>query len=181
MGDQPTEALELDRSDLVELGEIVGTHGVRGCVRLRLFNPDSRVLEKTDEVFLSKEGENLARHELVSARRSRDFMLVKLREANDPEEARRFVGCKLLVRKALLPVLGDREYYHYQLQDLEVVSRRGHSIGRVRRVLATQGQDLLVVNANGKEYMIPLVEEIVPQIDLAGRRIVVADITGLLD
>jgi len=58
---------------------------------------------------------------------------------------------------------------------------RGHRIGRVQRVLATHGQDLLLVDANGKEYMIPLAEEIVPKIDLAGRRIVVADIEGLLD
>ncbi len=181
MGDQPTEALELDPSDLVELGEIVGTHGICGYVRVRLFNPDSRVLEKADEVFLSKERENLGRYELASARRSRAFMLAKLRGADDPEEARRFVGCKLLVRKALLPALGDRQYYHYQLEDLDVVSLRGHRIGRVRRVLATRGQDLLVVHANGKEYMIPLVEEIVPEIDLAGRRIFIADIEGLLD
>jgi 16S rRNA processing protein RimM len=74
------------------------------------------------------------------------------------------------------------EFYDHQLIDLEVITRDGVSVGRVEEVAHPPGQDLLVIKReSGSEALIPFVNEIVPEVDLASGRITVDPPPGLLD
>lgn len=74
------------------------------------------------------------------------------------------------------------EFYDHQLADLDVVLRDGTPVGRVAQVAHLPYQDLLVVERpDGGEVLIPFVTEIVPEIDLGARRVVVEPPPGLLD
>jgi 16S rRNA processing protein RimM len=74
------------------------------------------------------------------------------------------------------------EFYDHQLIDLGVVTPDGTAVGRITEVAHPPGQDLLVIRrADGGEALIPFVSEIVPDIDLAGRKAVIDPPPGLLD
>lgn len=74
------------------------------------------------------------------------------------------------------------EYYDHQLIGLAVVTTAGDEVGRIGEVAHLPGQDLLVVTRpEGGEALIPFVTEIVPRVDLAAGRAVVAPPPGLLD
>lgn len=73
------------------------------------------------------------------------------------------------------------EFYDHQLVDLDVVLADGTAVGRVREISHLSSQDLLIVERpDGSEVMIPFVEEIVTEIDLAEQRAVIAPPPGLI-
>jgi 16S rRNA processing protein RimM len=81
-------------------------------------------------------------------------------------------GSELAVPRATLPQLDDEdEYYVFQLVGLDVEEENGRQLGRVREVLEYPGNDVLELDSGAS---LPLVEACVRQVDLTGRRIVVA-------
>jgi 16S rRNA processing protein RimM len=74
------------------------------------------------------------------------------------------------------------EFYDHQLVDLDVVTHDGRAVGRIQEVAHLPGQDLLVVRGEDEsEVLIPFVQEIVPEIDLAEQRVVIDPPPGLLE
>jgi 16S rRNA processing protein RimM len=81
-------------------------------------------------------------------------------------------GSELAVPRATLPQLEDEdEFYVFQLVGLSVEEESGRQLGRVREVLEYPGNDVLELDSGAS---LPLVEACVRQVDLTGRRIVVA-------
>jgi 16S rRNA processing protein RimM len=74
------------------------------------------------------------------------------------------------------------EFYDHQLRGLEVVTTDGAAAGVVADVLHTGAQDLLVVRRSGRDdALVPFVSALVPEVDTAAGRVVVADRPGLLE
>ena len=74
------------------------------------------------------------------------------------------------------------EFYDHQLEGLPVLTVDGQPVGELAEVLHLPGQDVLAVRtADGREVLVPFVREIVPDVDLDGRRIVIDPPPGLLD
>ncbi|WP_225838536.1 ribosome maturation factor RimM [Streptomyces sp. NK08204] len=77
---------------------------------------------------------------------------------------------------------GEDEYYDHQLIDLDVVTEDGQEVGRITEISHLPSQDLFIVERpDGSEVMIPFVEEIVTDIDLAEQKAVIAPPPGLID
>lgn len=77
---------------------------------------------------------------------------------------------------------GEDEYYDHQLIDLDVVTEDGTEVGRITEVSHLPTQDLFIVERpDGTEVLIPFVEEIVTEIDLAEQKAVIAPPPGLID
>ena len=72
------------------------------------------------------------------------------------------------------------EFYDHQLVGLDVVTTAGAVVGEVAEIVHGAAQDLLVVKAGDREVLVPFVTALVPEVDLAGRRVVVDDRPGLL-
>ncbi|MGW1596532.1 ribosome maturation factor RimM [Streptomyces sp. NPDC002343] len=76
----------------------------------------------------------------------------------------------------------EDEFYDHQLIDLDVVAEDGTEIGRITEISHLPSQDLFIVERpDGSEVLIPFVEEIVTEIDLAEQRAVVTPPPGLID
>ncbi|MFR0356952.1 ribosome maturation factor RimM [Streptomyces sediminimaris] len=76
----------------------------------------------------------------------------------------------------------EDEYYDHQLVDLDVVTEDGAGVGRITEISHLPSQDLFIVERpDGSEVMIPFVQEIVTEIDLAGQKAVIDPPPGLID
>jgi 16S rRNA processing protein RimM len=80
-------------------------------------------------------------------------------------------GARLEIPRDELPPPSDDEYYVFQLVGLEVVEESGRNLGRVRDVASAPANDVLELDTG---RALPMVEDCVLQVDLSGRRIVVA-------
>jgi 16S rRNA processing protein RimM len=147
-------------SDRVAIGRVGKPHGLDGSFYVerpsqddRWWRPGARFLAAGAEV------------EVVGVRRAQGRPVIKVR----PSAAR---GAVLEVERAALPPTEADEYYTFQLVGLVVVEESGRELGTVADVVPGVANDLLELEGGA---LLPMVEDCVRDVDLAARRIVVAE------
>jgi 16S rRNA processing protein RimM len=196
---------------LVPLGEIVGTHGVAGLVRFHPYSDSAAALAAPCRVFLqnprsprraagltggarraatdasrpatSPPAANDASRplRLLSARPHGRVMLLRLADVATIEAATPLIGAVLAIAEADLPATGPGEFYVYQLEGFDVVTSGGDRLGTVDHLIPTGSNEVLVVRDGAREHLIPVIADVVREVDLADRKIVIEPIEGLLD
>ena len=165
---------------LVELGPIVNIHGIRGELRLLLHNPDSDVAAPGVDVVLLDQSGNRETRRVRAARPHKRFVLLQLDGVNDATAAEALIGRIVAVPRAALPEADDGTVYHADLLGCAVVTTAGESLGTVREMLVTGSNDVCVVRDAHREVLVPLVADVIAEIDVVGRRLVVNPVPGLL-
>lgn len=167
-------------TERVRVARIGAAHGVRGEVKLWPFTQDP--LGVTDYGPLETEN-GTQRFEIETLRAAKDHLVVRLKGIADRNAAEALRNTLLItdVDPDETPEEPD-EYYDHQLVDLDVVTRDGIAVGRIAEISHLPSQDLFIVRRpDGGEVMIPFVEEIVTEIDLAEQRAVIDPPPGLID
>ncbi len=171
----------------VVVGRIGRPHGVRGEVslELRTDEPDRRFADGAVLTVRSAAGRPAPEHGTLTVAGTRwhqERLLVRFDELTDRDAAER---ARDLLLEVTIP--GDAapaeedEFYDFQLVGLSVVTEDGTPAGTVKAVLHPGAQDLLVVAREDQEdALVPFVTALVPEVDLAGGRLVVVDRPGLL-
>ncbi len=170
--------------DRVVLGSVVGAHGLQGAVRVRIPDGDATNLLQVPRVTLgfNEEDPEAVDYEVARvAPGSRGEVRVWLEGIDRREQAESLCGALVMARPGDLAPLEDGEFYGYQLVGCRVEDREGRTIGTVRNIWSTGAPDLLVVESpDGTEHLIPAAREIMQEVDVRGRRIVIDAIPGLL-
>jgi 16S rRNA processing protein RimM len=170
----------LSPDDWIPLAEVARPHGVRGELRLKLFNKDSDVLLARDEVLVRlPDGEQ---HEVSvdHARRADDAILMKLYSIDDRDRADELRGAHVCVQRRDFPPAEAGEFYVCDAKGARVVCQ-GELIGTVKDVLNYPTIDALVVKAadGGKDWEVPLVDVFVESLDVAAGEIALKTLDGL--
>jgi 16S rRNA processing protein RimM len=163
----------------VALAEVARPHGVRGELRLKIYNPDSEVLLGRPAIRLaSGEGETRPAR-LESVRRVPGALLVRLEGVSDREAAEHLRGVRIEVLRSALQPAADGEYYCCDLEGCEVLLA-GERIGRVTSVASYPTCDALVVARDGAPRLeVPLVDRYLSSVDVNQGRIVLRTIDEL--
>jgi 16S rRNA processing protein RimM len=174
---------------LVALGEIVGTHGVRGLLRLHPANDASAasaVAAATGTVYLRARTRGAPESEahpivLASAQPHGRVVLLRFAGVDDIEHAEELIGLEVAIPESELPAPAPGEYYAYQLEGLEVVTVSGRRLGIIESVLPTGSNDVLVVRDGAREHLIPVIADVIRDVDLDGGRVTIEPMPGLLE
>ena len=97
------------------------------------------------------------------------------------EEAEALRGSIISLRKEDFPRLAAGEYYWHQLVGLQVLTAAGKAVGEVAGLFSTGAHDVLVVRNRGREYLVPVNGEIISNIDLQKKELVIDPVPGLLE
>jgi len=108
-------------------------------------------------------------------------VIMKLRGINSPEDAATLRGGQLMVPEEESPPLPDGVYYYYQIIGLKVFTVDGVYIGEVTDIIETGSNDVYVVRDGEKEYLIPVIRDVIREIDIRKRRIIISPEAGLLE
>ena len=165
---------------LVALGAVVNTHGIRGELRVRLYNPASRTLRPGADVVLRR-GDTLHPHRVDALRPHQRVLLMQLVGCDSMTAAEALVGCEVCVPETDLPPLAAHEIYHRELQGMTVVTTGGVTLGVIDEIIPTASTDVCVVRGAGREHLIPLIADVVRELDRGGRRLVIEPLPGLLE
>ncbi|NOY12667.1 MAG: 16S rRNA processing protein RimM [Deltaproteobacteria bacterium] len=156
-----------NRSELLlEIGKIVGTHGLRGDLKIRLDSADPEVLLTIEQIFLHlPTGESLT---VKPVRQSvhKGQVLLRLQNYESINLVEHMVGGQVLLPENQLPVLEDDEFYWKQLKGLQVIDRQRGPIGQLQQMFTTAAHDTYVVKGEYGEVLIPAVAQFVLEIDL---------------
>ncbi|MGH7271500.1 MAG: ribosome maturation factor RimM [Polyangiaceae bacterium] len=170
----------------VPLAEVARPHGVRGEVRLRLYNSDSRLLLDLDEVLLRFSDGEEEEVSVDSVRRADDAILMKLYSVDDRNRAEDLRGAKICARRRDFPALEGGEFYACDVEGARVVveSEGGgaaHELGRVIELRTYPATDVLLVAASdaGRPWEVPLVGAIVRSVDVAAGVVTLITMDGV--
>ena len=107
---------------------------------------------------------------------------MKLRSIDDRNAAETLRGALVQVDIEHAVPLEDGEYYHFQLEGVEVITEDGEHLGEIVEVLSTPGvNDVYIVHGLRGEVLIPGVQEVVQALDLEEGRMVVRLLPGLIE
>ena len=165
----------------IALGRVVNTPGVRGEVRFLPHSSPCPTLRPGLRVMLRKTNASEAGFELKQVRSHASCLLLKFVGVDSRDRAETLRGSHLLVDETALPQLQAGEFYHYQVIGLPIRTLTQESIGTIAEVLPTPGHDIFVVRNGTKEYLIPVVEEVVRTIALKDRQVIIDPPEGLLE
>ncbi len=158
---------------LVTLGRISGVYGVRGWVKVHSYTePRDNVVGFAQWTIRLRGGERTV--EVEDGRGHGANVVAKLRGVDDPEAARELIGADIAVERSKLPACEPGEYYWTDLEGLEVITPAGVRLGTVDHLVATGGNDVLVL-AGQPQRLIPFVHgAVIRSVDLAAG-VIVAD------
>lgn len=163
------------------IGTVVGVHGVRGALKVRLVDTGSDALAPGRAVQLSGEGEDEGRGRTFTVARvspvpGSDRVRLWLEEITTRDDADALRGAALMVDRGHLPPLEEDEYYLADLIGVQVAEQRGpvrHLLGEIVGVTTNGEQDLLEVQwqrATGAAatWLLPAIPEYIAKIDDEG-------------
>jgi 16S rRNA processing protein RimM len=167
---------------LVAIGEVLRPYGLRGEVKVRPLTdrPTERFRTGTSCTLWEPERDRREPCRIASCRFDGETAFLRLDGVDSPEAARRFSGRLLAVSReeALPPAEGT--FYPWQLEGAVVETLDGRPVGRFVGV-EPGAQELWVVDDGTRRRLIPAVPEIVLEVSVADRRIVIDPPEGLLE
>lgn len=155
----------------LSIGRIVGAHGVRGAVKLRIWTHFPERIPELTHVYL--DGETTPRR-LLRAQLHGDIALLQLEGISTRNEAEALRGAVVRIDRSQAAPLAEDEYYHFEIIGLHVVNEAGEHLGQVVEILETGANDVYIVQRpDGRELLLPALRSVILEIDLEHQRMVV--------
>ncbi len=154
--------------------------GLKGEFKVMPLTDNPERFEPGATVWLAKPEGDYAAFTIRSVGGHKGNLRVSLAGIDTVEEAGRCRGQEISVPESEVPPLPEGVYYHYQILGLEVYYYDGRLLGTVKEIFAAGEKDVYVVGGRGKEYLIPVTEETVKEIDLKGGRILLNRMEGYI-
>jgi len=168
-------------NDLITIGRIVKVWGLKGEVKVLPLTHDPERFERLSSVLIvSPEGKEQKRR-IKGARYIKDSVLLSLEGILSAEQAKGLVNYFIKITESDLEHLPEGEYYIFQLIGIEVFTDQGVRVGALTDIFSTGSNDIYVVTEGNKEYLVPAIRDIVKEIDMERRRMVIHPIEGLLE
>jgi 16S rRNA processing protein RimM len=160
--------------DRVLLGVVAAPHGVRGLVRIKSYTEDPMAVAAYGPLS-DESGRKEYRVEALSA--ARGAVLARIEGVADRTAAEALRGLRLYVERTRLPETGEREWYEADLIGLAAVGTDGRDWGKVIAFHDFGAGSVIEVSGG---VMLPFTDEVVPEIDLSGGKVVIDPPAGLL-
>ena len=155
------------------IGKVVRAHGLKGQLKVAPYGETLSSLSAGEMITACLADGTSLQLTIVEARPHQKAFLLLSREVSTVDEARDLVGAELCVPESRLPPTAPDEFYWYQLIGLEVASVDGQQLGTLQEILETGSNDVYVVRRGDEEILIPATEEVVREVDLQRRLMIV--------
>jgi 16S rRNA processing protein RimM len=167
----------------VIVGRVSRPHGIRGEVRVEILTDYPERLAQQDTLYLAhpRSPDNVERYPLESVRPHKGILLVKLGGCDDRDAAEGLRGMLVQIPLDEAVPLEEGEYYYFQLVGVDVETETGEWLGRVADVIETGANDVYVVRGPRGEVLLPAIEDVILELDVERREMVVHLLPGMLE
>lgn len=167
--------------DLLQVGVITSTHGVRGEVKVFPTTDDVARFKKLKKVILDTGKENIEL-EIAGVKFFKNMVILKFKEFDNINDVEKYRQKKLYVTRENAVKLKKNEYFIADLIGLTVQTDEGEALGELTDVLQTGANDVYVIQtADGEEILLPAIKECIKEVDVEGRSMLVHMMPGLRD
>lgn len=168
--------------DMIVLGRIVGSYGLRGWVKFHPFGDDVADLGIMKQWWLgvAPDGMEWTPYVLQELKQHAKGWIAKFAEVSDRNGSEAIDGLYVAATHDALPKTAADEYYWADLIGLTVVNMKGECLGKVSELLSSGAHDVLCVvenslgaTATAKQRLLPFVAQVVKRVDSSNATIYV--------
>lgn len=165
--------------DLLQVGVITSTHGVRGEVKVFPTTDDAARFKKLKNVILDT-GKEKIDLEIAGVKFFKNLVILKFRGIDNINDVEQYRKKSLFVTRENAVKLKKNEYFIADLIGLKVQSDEGEELGKITDVIQTGANDVYVVETSeGEEILLPAIKECIKEVDVAGGSMCVHLLPGL--
>lgn len=167
------------KKQYLDSGKIVGTHGIKGEVRIEPWCDSPEFLCAFKKLYLDENGQTFIE---VKSRPHKNITLTKIKGVDTIEQAEKFRGKVVYINRNDI-TLDEGVNFVQDLIGLEVKdAENGNVYGRITDVLRTGANDVYeITDSNNKKYLAPVIDEVVEEIDVDGGFVLIHPMKGIFD
>lgn len=164
----------------LEIGQIVNTFGIKGMVKVKPFTDDIKRFDRLKKVYI--ENKAVKKEYLIEeVKYHKDMVLIKFDGVDNPEEANLLRDMFLVVDREDEEPLEEGTYYIVDMINIDVYTEDGELLGKIEDIFNTGSNDIYVVKDElGKQILLPAISDVIKQIDMENRKMIVHLISGLI-
>ena len=164
----------------LEIGQIVNTFGIKGFVKVNPFVDDISRFDDLKKVYIKKQ-KLIKELEVEEVKYHKNMVLVKFKGIDKVEEAENLRNSYLEVDRENAIELEEGEYFIADLLGLDVITDEEKTLGKLEDIFNTGSNDIYVVKDEaGKQILLPAISEVIKEINLEEKKIVVHLLEGLI-
>lgn len=170
--------------DLLQVGAITTTHGVRGEVKVFPTTDDVKRFKRLKTVLLDigKAQPELIELEITQVKFFKNLAILKFKDYDNINDVQAWKGRALYVTRDQAVACEEDEYFIADLIGLTVFSEEGEELGTLIDVLTTGANDVYVVKRKaGRDLLLPAIHDCILKVDMEGKTMTVHVLPGLLD
>jgi 16S rRNA processing protein RimM len=164
----------------VLVGIVLKTVGLKGELKIKPLTDNPDRYSEGETIWAGGPSDTPVQLTVRSSRDAGRDIAVFFDEIDSIEKAEGFRGKELFVQESDVPPLPEGEYYQFQVLGLEVYTSRGRLLGKVTDIIEAGEKDVYVVRGGGKEYLIPVTDDAVEEIDVKGGKIKLRPMKGYI-
>lgn len=167
--------------DLLQVGAITQTHGLRGEVKVFPTTDDAKRFKKLKEVILDTGKEKMVL-EIEGVKFFKQFVILKFKGFDDINDIERYKGKSLYVTRENAVKLKKDEYFIADLIGIKVYDENEEYLGVLKDVIVTGANDVYDVTLeDGRSLLLPAIKQCVLEVDMEQHKMMVHVLEGLLD
>lgn len=164
--------------EYIKVGKIVNTHGVKGCLKCIPLTDDMERFDELKYVYTEKDNK---KRKINNVWYRKGLVYLELEDINDMDAAESLRNTFISIYDDQLRELPEGSYYLFDLEGMEVYSDLGEYIGKISEIYQTGANDVYEVVDKNKSYLIPAVKDVVKEVSVKEKKMVIHVIEGLLE
>ena len=166
--------------DLLKVGVITTTHGVRGEVKVFPTTDEAERFLELEYVLLDT-GRELRRLEISRVKFFKNLAILKFKDVDNINDIEKYKGCSLWIPREEGQELGENEYYIADLLGMNVILEDGTKFGTLKNVMETGANDVYVIaSMEHGEVLLPAIHECILDVNLETNTMTVHLMKGLI-
>lgn len=164
----------------IAIGYISKTHGIKGDIKvIPLTDIPDRYNNLKKITVYPKNGQK-REYRINRVKNVKGGVVLSFSPPLSISEGEELVGGYIKVPSNEIPSLEQDRYYQFEVTGMEVFTEDGKHIGIIEDIISTGSNDVYVVKDGESEYLIPAVHDVVKKVDIAGKRMTISLLEGLL-
>ncbi len=166
---------------LVAIAKIIKPRGLRGEVVAEILTDFPERFGETEDVIILFPSGKEEKLKIEESWFQKDRVVLRFAGIDSVEQAEGLRIAEVCIDEKDAMTLDEGEFFDWQLQGCDVETVAGEKIGAVKELMRTGGTEILVVEGNGKDFLIPFAESICIEVDIEAKKITIDPPEGLLD
>ncbi len=169
---------------LYNVGKIVNTHGIRGELKIlsQTDFPELRFVKGSTLILVDPESGKQIQTQVEQAREHKGMFITRFQGWDNINQVEQYKGWQVKVNEESLADLDEDEYYYHEILGCAVVTADGEKLGEIKEILTPGANHVWVVKRpKGRDLLLPVIDEVVLEVDVENKQVTVELMEGLLE